>query len=40
MKIERRLVVPTGRSKLWDLLMDVARVGRCFPGGRAGDAPR
>ena len=32
MKIERRLVVPTGRSKLWDLLMDVARVGRCFPG--------
>ena len=32
MKIERRLVVPTGRSKLWDLLMDIARVGRCFPG--------
>ncbi len=32
MKIEQRLVVPTGRDKLWGLLMDVARVGRCFPG--------
>ena len=32
MKIEKRLVVPAGRDTLWDLLMDVARVGRCFPG--------
>ena len=32
MKLERSLVVPTSREKLWDLLMDVARVGRCFPG--------
>ena len=32
MKLEQRLVVPTSRSNLWDLLMDMARVGRCFPG--------
>jgi carbon monoxide dehydrogenase subunit G len=32
MKMEQRLVVPTGRAKMWDLLMDLARVGRCFPG--------
>lgn len=32
MKIEQRLVVPASRAKLWDLLLDVARVGRCFPG--------
>ena len=29
MKMEQRLVVPTGRAKMWDLLMD----GR--PGPRA-----
>ena len=32
MKLEQRLVVPTSRGNLWDLLMDMARVGRCFPG--------
>jgi len=32
MKLEQRLVMPAGRGKLWDLLMDVARVGQCFPG--------
>ena len=32
MKLEQRLSVPTSAGKLWDLLMDVARVGRCFPG--------
>ena len=32
MKMEQRLVLPTSRGKLWDLLLDVARVGQCFPG--------
>jgi carbon monoxide dehydrogenase subunit G len=32
MKFERSLVVPVGREKLWDLVMDVVRVGKCFPG--------
>ncbi len=32
MKMEQRLVVPASRDKVWDLMMDVARVGRCFPG--------
>ena len=32
MKMERRLAVPASRGKLWDLLMDTVRVGRCFPG--------
>ena len=32
MKLEQRLVIPTSQDKLWDLLIDVARVGRCFPG--------
>lgn len=32
MKLEQRLVVPATRDKLWDLLMDMPRVGRCFPG--------
>ncbi len=32
MKFEQSIMVPTSRSKLWDLLMDVARLGRCFPG--------
>ena len=32
MKMEHRLVLPASRDKLWDLLLDVARVGQCFPG--------
>ena len=32
MKIEQRCTVPAGRQALWDLLMDIERVGRCFPG--------
>ena len=32
MKLQQRVVVSTNRSNLWDLLMDVERVGRCFPG--------
>src|SRR5262249_56948735 len=25
-------VIPVGRARLWDLLMDVSTVGRCVPG--------
>ncbi len=32
MKIEKSLSVPTSVDELWDLLMDIPRVGRCFPG--------
>ena len=32
MKLEQRLVVPATRDKLWGLLMDMPRLGRCFPG--------
>ena len=32
MKLEQHLRVPGNRAQVWDLLMDMARVGRCFPG--------
>ena len=32
MKIEKALVVPAQRKAVWDLLMDLSRVGRSFPG--------
>ena len=32
MKIEKSLSVPTSVDELWDLLMDIPRVGSCFPG--------
>ena len=32
MKFEQRQVVSASRDKLWDLLMDLPRVGQCFPG--------
>ena len=32
MKFEQRQVVSASRDRLWDLLMDLPRVGRCFPG--------
>lgn len=32
MKIEKTLVVPAQRKAVWDLLMDLSRVGRSFPG--------
>jgi carbon monoxide dehydrogenase subunit G len=32
MIIEQRLIAPTSRANAWDVLMDVPRVGRCFPG--------
>ena len=32
MKLEQRLRVSGNRAQVWDLLMDMARVGRCFPG--------
>ena len=32
MKMEQQLVVPNNRDKVWELLTDVPRVGRCFPG--------
>ena len=32
MKIEKSLSVPTSLDELWDLLMDIPRVGSCFPG--------
>ena len=32
MKIEKSLSVPTSVDELWDLLMDIPRVGRCLPG--------
>ena len=32
MKFETTLVVPAQREAVWDLLLDLSRVGRCFPG--------
>jgi carbon monoxide dehydrogenase subunit G len=32
LKIEKTLVVPAQRKAVWDLLMDLSRVGRSFPG--------
>ena len=32
MRIEQRLLVPSTRGDLWNLLLDLDRVGRCFPG--------
>ena len=32
MKMERTIVVPAPRAAVWDLLMDLSRVGRAFPG--------
>ena len=32
MKIEKTLVVHAQRKAVWDLLMDLSRVGRSFPG--------
>ena len=32
MKLEQRLRVPARRDRVWSLLMDMARVSRCFPG--------
>ena len=32
MKIEHVCTIPVRRQSLWDLLMDVERVGKCFPG--------
>ena len=32
MKMERNIVVPARRAEVWDLLMDLSRVGRAFPG--------
>ena len=32
MKMEHQLIVPNSRDKVWDLLMDMPRVGQCFPG--------
>ncbi len=32
MKFQQSLDVGTSRAKLWDLLLDMARVGKCFPG--------
>ena len=32
MNLEQRYRIPAGRQGLWDLLMDIQRVGRCIPG--------
>ena len=32
MKFEHRSTVPVARPLLWDLLLDVERVAKCFPG--------
>jgi carbon monoxide dehydrogenase subunit G len=32
MKIEKTLVVPAQRAAVWDVLMDLSRVARAFPG--------
>ena len=32
MKTERSLVLSGSRSEMWNLLMDIDRVGACFPG--------
>jgi carbon monoxide dehydrogenase subunit G len=32
MTLTQECVVPVERERLWDLLMDVPRVGRCVPG--------
>ena len=32
MKLEGRSTVPTSRQSLWDLLLDVERIAKCFPG--------
>ena len=32
MKTEHRFVAPAGREQVWDLMQDMPRIGRCFPG--------
>ena len=32
MKLEQQLIVAAEREVLWDLLMDIERVSKCFPG--------
>jgi carbon monoxide dehydrogenase subunit G len=38
MKTEHRFAAPAAREQVWELMLDMPRVGRCFPGVKEVDA--